>query len=96
MKLRGPGDMEGTQQSGIAFNLRVADLARDGQILTRAREAALSILRGNPSLLAQGTSPSPPQPGDLPPMSVSEREVALIRNELQVRFAHSVDWSLIS
>ena len=36
MKIRGPGDMEGTQQSGLAFSLRVADLARDGQVLTRA------------------------------------------------------------
>ena len=54
MKIRGPGDMEGTQQSGLAFNLKVADLARDGQILTRAREAALAVLRGNPSLLAPG------------------------------------------
>lgn len=96
MKLRGPGDMEGTQQSGIAFNLHVADLTRDGQILTRAREAALSILRGNPTLLAQCASPTPPQPGDRPPIPVSEREIDLMRNELQVRFAHSVDWSLIS
>ncbi len=31
VKIRGPGDVEGTQQSGIAFNLRVADLARDGR-----------------------------------------------------------------
>ena len=44
MKLRGPGDMEGTQQSGIAFNLKVADLARDGQILSLARREAKDIL----------------------------------------------------
>lgn len=40
MKLRGPGDMEGTQQSGLAFNLRVASLTADGQILRLAREMA--------------------------------------------------------
>lgn len=44
MKLRGPGDMEGTQQSGIAFNLKVANLARDGQILTLARNEAKEVL----------------------------------------------------
>lgn len=46
MKLRGPGDMEGTQQSGIAFNLKVANLARDGQIISVARDAAIRILDG--------------------------------------------------
>ena len=40
MKLRGPGDMEGTQQSGIAFNLHIANLAQDGQIIQLARNAA--------------------------------------------------------
>lgn len=38
MKMRGPGDLEGTMQSGLAFNLRVASLARDGQLVSRARE----------------------------------------------------------
>jgi len=46
MKLRGPGDMEGTQQSGIAFNLKVSNLARDGQIISMARETAMKILDG--------------------------------------------------
>lgn len=46
MKLRGPGDMEGTQQSGIAFNLKVSNLARDGQIISVARETAMRILDG--------------------------------------------------
>lgn len=53
LKLRGPGDMEGTQQSGIAFNLKVADLARDGQILMRAREAANAVLDGKIQLSQQ-------------------------------------------
>ncbi|MDO4335656.1 MAG: ATP-dependent DNA helicase RecG [Bacteroidales bacterium] len=46
MKLRGPGDMEGTQQSGIAFNLKLANLARDGQIISVARADAIRILDG--------------------------------------------------
>ncbi|MDE5840346.1 MAG: ATP-dependent DNA helicase RecG, partial [Muribaculaceae bacterium] len=46
LKLRGPGDMEGTQQSGIAFNLRVSNLARDGQIVGQARDAAIRLLDG--------------------------------------------------
>ena len=44
LKLRGPGDIDGTQQSGIAFNLRIADLTKDGQVLSLARELALEIL----------------------------------------------------
>lgn len=96
MKIRGPGDMEGTQQSGIAFNLRVADLARDGQILTRAREGALAVLRGNPSLLAPGCRPTTPEPGDLAPMAVSASSAAIMAGELRMRFARTVDWSQIS
>ncbi len=46
LKLRGPGDMEGTQQSGIAFNLKVANIARDGQIISVARDAATRVLDG--------------------------------------------------
>ncbi len=44
MRLRGPGDMEGTQQSGIAFDLRIANLAQDGQILQLARDTAQEVL----------------------------------------------------
>lgn len=44
MKLRGPGDMEGTQQSGVAFNLRIANLASDGIVLQAARDEAQRIL----------------------------------------------------
>ena len=50
MKLRGPGDMEGTQQSGIAFNLHIANLAQDGQIIQMARIAAEDFLRVDPQL----------------------------------------------
>lgn len=49
LKLRGPGDIEGTQQSGI-LNLRIADLAKDGRILQAAREMAARILDEDPSL----------------------------------------------
>ena len=44
MKLRGPGDIEGTQQSGIPFDLKIASLGEDGQILQYARDIALEIL----------------------------------------------------
>ena len=50
MKLRGPGDMEGTQQSGIAFNLRISNLAQDGQIVQLARDDARQIIDTDPSL----------------------------------------------
>ena len=50
MQLRGPGDIEGTQQSGIAFNMRIANLATDGQILTVARDAANTLLDKDPEL----------------------------------------------
>ena len=53
LKLRGPGDLEGTQQSGIAFNLRLADLARDGQILQLARDTAEKILDEDPFCAAE-------------------------------------------
>ena len=50
LKLRGPGDLEGTQQSGIPFNLRIADLVRDSSILYRAREVAEEIIEQDPKL----------------------------------------------
>ena len=50
LKLRGPGDIEGTQQSGLSCNLRVANLGRDGLILNEAIQAATSILEADPFL----------------------------------------------
>ena len=44
LKLRGPGDLEGTQQSGVAFDLKLSNLARDGQLVQLARETAQSVL----------------------------------------------------
>lgn len=48
LKLRGPGDMEGTQQSGIAFDLKIANLARDEQLLKFVREVARGIVAADP------------------------------------------------
>ena len=49
LKLRGPGDLEGTQQSGIAFDLKIADIAHDGQLLQMAREEAQKIIAADPT-----------------------------------------------
>ena len=49
LKLRGPGDLEGTQQSGVAFDLKIADIARDGQLLQHVREVAASIIDKDPT-----------------------------------------------
>lgn len=48
LKLRGPGDLEGTQQSGIAFDLKIADIARDGQLVQLARDEAQKIIESDP------------------------------------------------
>ena len=48
LKLRGPGDLEGTQQSGIAFDLKIADIARDGQIVQMARDEVQKIINNDP------------------------------------------------
>ncbi|TCN67711.1 ATP-dependent DNA helicase RecG [Acetobacteroides hydrogenigenes] len=50
LKLRGPGDLEGTQQSGIPFDLKIANLAKDGQLLQYARRVAEEILEEDPTL----------------------------------------------
>ena len=49
LKLRGPGDLEGTQQSGVAFDLKIADIARDGQLLQYVREVASGIIDQDPT-----------------------------------------------
>ena len=50
LQLRGPGDLEGTQQSGLPFELHIASLSSDGQLLEVARQAALDILNADPLL----------------------------------------------
>ena len=49
LKLRGPGDLEGTQQSGVAFDLKVADIAKDGQLLQYVRDIAERLLDSDPN-----------------------------------------------
>lgn len=51
LKLRGPGDLEGTQQSGLPFDLKIANLALDGKMLEIARNAAMEILEVDPQLV---------------------------------------------
>jgi ATP-dependent DNA helicase RecG len=53
LKLRGPGDLEGTQQSGMAFDLKIADIVRDGQLLEHVRAIATTIVDNDPT----GTDP---------------------------------------
>ncbi len=50
LKLRGPGDMEGTQQSGLGFNLKIANISRDGELLQHARNVATDIIDNDPLL----------------------------------------------
>ena len=66
LKLRGPGDLEGTQQSGIAFDLKIADIARDGQLLQYVREVAQRVVDADPE-------------GTLPENEVLWRQLKLLR-----------------
>jgi ATP-dependent DNA helicase RecG len=52
LKLRGPGDLEGTQQSGMPFELKVANLSQDGQLLGFARDKVTQLLEKDPALEA--------------------------------------------
>ena len=53
LKLRGPGDLEGTAQSGMAFDLKIADIARDGQLVQMARDEAQAIVDDDPACNSQ-------------------------------------------
>ena len=87
--------MEGTQQSGVAWTLNVANLATDGQILNIAREAADKILNGRPELVtAPGVGRDRPLQSES--LLISDVSLATLQSELKYRFARSVDWSLIS
>ena len=66
LKLRGPGDLEGTQQSGIAFDLKIADIARDGQLLQYVRGVAESIVDKDPN-------------GELPENEILWRQLKALR-----------------
>jgi ATP-dependent DNA helicase RecG len=56
MKLRGPGDLEGTQQSGLGFDLKIANLGRDGEILQHARNIAADIIDADPGLESEANN----------------------------------------
>ncbi len=56
LKLRGPGDLEGTQQSGMAFDLKIANIARDGQLVQLARTEAQNIIDRDPQCCLQQNS----------------------------------------
>jgi ATP-dependent DNA helicase RecG len=56
LKLRGPGDLLGTQQSGL-LDLKIADLVKDAQVLQEARQAAKEILHGDPELNSPANQP---------------------------------------
>ncbi len=106
LQLRGPGDMEGTQQSGIAFNLKIANLATDGQIVQAARNVAEAILAANPQICgAQGEKDGggvmPDSglldvAGDSTQWRLSDSDIHILAAELHRRFDHKLDWSLIS
>ncbi len=57
MKMRGPGDLEGTQQSGLPITLNIASLAKDGRVLSDARSYAEHILAEDPTLSLEANSP---------------------------------------
>lgn len=91
MKLRGPGDMEGTQQSGIAFNLRIANLATDGQLVQMARDCAEDVLAGNPQII--GNEEKIKRQTELP---LEIPDLQILAAELKRRFDKKIDWSVIS
>lgn len=91
LKFRGPGDLEGTQQSGISFELKIANLARDGQIVNVARNVAEDIIAGNPEISGIAID-SPGRAG----IKLSRESSVLVVKELKRRFSKKVDWSLIS
>jgi ATP-dependent DNA helicase RecG len=57
LKLRGPGDLEGTQQSGMAFDLKIANIAQDGQLVQLARDEAQKIIDSDPELSSTEHAP---------------------------------------
>lgn len=94
MKMRGPGDMEGTQQSGIAFNLKMANLASDGQILNIARQGAEAVLNAHPELVEAPNAGVEQYKGE--ELFLSQGSLSIVRNELRTRFSKAYDWSQIS
>ena len=96
MKMRGPGDMEGTQQSGLAFNLKLASLASDGQIIQLARDTADRLLESNPDLFDQTHNQCDADNSPSADLIISPKEKTILKNELKIRFNNQSDWSRIS
>lgn len=92
MKMRGPGDMEGTQQSGLAFNLRLASLSYDGRMIEVARNMAIMTLDSNPEIAGLRTCGS----GRSAELILTEQSRRIVEAELLRRFGPSVQWSKIS
>lgn len=80
MKMRGPGDIEGTLQSGMPFNLRIASLAANGDLLALARRCATGTLDKFPELKTNNTT----------------TDLMTIQREMNIRFGHEINWSNIS
>lgn len=100
MKMRGPGDIEGTMQSGLAFNLHIADLIHDGQILQRARDVVQNLLNNNPELLSENENNTEilkiSVASDEGKIRINLTDIYLLTRELQLRSNRTVDWSRIS
>ncbi len=77
----------GTQQSGIAFNLRIANLASDGQILNVARQGAEAVLNAHPELLETPAHGVEQYPGR---NLLSPESLGLVRTELRTRFSKDI------
>lgn len=90
MKLRGPGDMEGTQQSGIAFNLRIASLTTDGQLLSLARQAATATLDAFPEIYKADMTASSWKIPD------GKKAYSILMGQLHRRFGKEENWGQIS
>lgn len=84
MKMRGPGDIEGTQQSGLPFNIKIASLSHDADLLTLARKWALFTLDKFPGLNTKYN------------LDHTDNNLSIINNELKYRFGKAIDWSNIS
>ena len=94
MKMRGPGDMEGTQQSGLAFTLKVASLGSDGRMIELARNMAFATLDSNPCIaVPHGAQAEEPVSNELIMCADSLR---IIESELLRRFGADMQWSKIS
>lgn len=94
MKMRGPGDMEGTMQSGLAFDLKVSNLATDGQLIQIARDEANRILDANPALTGGGGEIS--DAGSESGRRLDAADMRILCREVDFRYSRTFDLSRIS